>query len=147
MDRLRPVSRQSHAMLIVATHRVVRTVGPHTVRVTASLFQGERVSAFAAGDVCQTRSTGLRVLAIPPMGRPSCGVDRSFVSHRSWNGLTDESGRVGLPPFVAASFHSLPRLVRFRASTAPRYSYPARVAALRFTVLANDVLHLVEPGR
>ena len=55
-------------------------------------------------------------------------------------------GKQGDPLPIAASFHSLPRLVRFRASTAPRYSYPARVAALRFNVLANDVLRLVGPG-
>lgn len=55
-------------------------------------------------------------------------------------------GKQGDPLPIAASFHSLPRLVRFRASTAPRYSYPARVAALRFSVLANDVLRLVGPG-
>lgn len=44
MDRLRPVSRQSHATQIFEAHRVARTVGPHTARSTAPLYLKRRLS-------------------------------------------------------------------------------------------------------
>lgn len=43
------VLHQSHAIQIIETHRIVRTVGPHVVRASDPPLEGKE-SAFAAGD-------------------------------------------------------------------------------------------------